>query len=147
MDNWFFALCITHLRAPEPCAPIPCAAVIATGTKPGHRPFLWITHGLCQNYPQFYPPGYLQKKFDKKVPLALIYQALLAHLSIANCAKRPLLVRICPPSLVPCAWSQPRPSPAFSRLSAAQSSPACRPQTVFQPSVLGSGYSSIALYI
>lgn len=56
MDNRLFYNPGAHLARRQPCAPIPAPAVPTTGTKASGRRFLWITPGLCQNYPQFYAP-------------------------------------------------------------------------------------------
>lgn len=57
MDNGIFLNRAAHLCRFQPCASIPLAAVMRTGTKAAGRHFLWITPGLCQIYPQFYAPG------------------------------------------------------------------------------------------
>ena len=56
MDNCIFASAGAHLARCQPCAPRPAPVVARAGTKTAHRPFLWISPRLCQNYPQFYAP-------------------------------------------------------------------------------------------
>ena len=84
MDNCIFASAGAHLARCQPCAPRPAPVVARAGTKTAHRPFLWISPRLCQNYPQFYAPCASAAGNGPKRRLALQLHALIAHQLIAN---------------------------------------------------------------
>ena len=84
MDNCIFASAGAHLARCQPCAPRPVPVVARAGTKTTHRPFLWISPRLCQNYPQFYAPCASAAGNGPKRRLALQLHALIAHQLIAN---------------------------------------------------------------
>jgi len=151
VDNCRFPNCGAHLHALEPCAPAPCPAVTATGTKAGGRLFLWITQVLCQNYPQFY--ALLRSSSEIWTKLAL--SACLASANSSSIhsnwtvkggtnACKETALRMCGVRVA--AVPPPNTQPLYRSAGAHFQCWTC-PQRVLQTPVLGSGYSSIALYI